>query len=103
MRNNSVGYGLHFTAAFGVPGKFLPANPRRRGFVLSAPVSATVHIGTSADPIQDGGLRVPIGTAPVVVCCCDYGNWVQKQLYYATSGGGEEIYVVDVIDTDEEV
>lgn len=77
------------------PLPFLAADPNRRKLVFSSPRAARVTIGEGGGLADERGIVLRPGTAPVAVCCCDYGNWPQKELWIVGSAA-EPIGVVVV-------
>ncbi len=78
-------------------GPFLPANNRRRGFLVSGLNATRVTITDEATAVIDQGITVPLGFPPQHFCLYLHGDWVQHQLQ-CIGAGAETISVIEVLE-----
>lgn len=60
---------------------FLAANPARKKIVFSSPRTARITLGLGDGLTDEKGIVLRPGTAPVPVCCCDYGDFPQREIW----------------------
>lgn len=78
------------------PAILIPSNPRRRGLMISCGVVNRVTISPRSGVTDTNGIVIAPNTPPLVLCCCDVGNWLQHDLWAVTNAGQENIAYSEV-------
>ena len=78
-------------------GRFLGANSKRRGRLVSSARAGFVTITDEATAVDGAGVVIPPGFPPTHLCLYIHGDWIQHQLQ-CISTAAETIGVVEVME-----